>query len=197
MKIRLELLSDTIFGSGRSIPGAEDIAILHDKDGFPYLKGATFKGVLREEAENYLNWLQMSKEFEKNSDKQIQENPRQWLETRFGKGGMDMADNSYLITVSDFTLPSDIRRMVKEEHAAPEEIFTSLRTFTKLKDGIASDGSLRIARCINKGFVFYGDIRCHTGDEELLTDIIGCMKWMGSMRTRGFGRVKVTVLPNA
>lgn len=181
MKIRLELLSDTIFGSGMSIPGAEDIALLHDGEGFPYLKGATFKGILREEAENYLNWT-----------KQAQ--PEQWLESRFGKGGINPVDSPYHITVSDFTLPFVIQNQVKKEQINPEEIFTSLRTFTRLEDGIASDGSLRIARCINKGFIFYGDIQCLPEDKELLSNIISCIKWMGSMRTRGFGRVKVSVL---
>lgn len=182
MKIRLELLSDAIFGSGKSIPGAEDIAILHDSDGFPYLKGATFKGILREEAENYLNWLSLSS------------SPEQWLENRFGKAGMNPVDSPYFITVSDFTLPLAIRNMIKNEQADPEDIFTSMRTFTQLENGIASDGSLRIARCINKGFIFYGKIQCHPEDEEILTDIISCIKWIGSMRTRGFGRVKVNII---
>ena len=47
MKIKMELLSDTILGNGMSIPGAEDISVLHDEYGFPYYKGSTFKGVLR------------------------------------------------------------------------------------------------------------------------------------------------------
>ena len=41
MKVKMKLLSDTIFGNGQSIPGAEDIAVLHDRYGFPYYKGAS------------------------------------------------------------------------------------------------------------------------------------------------------------
>ena len=48
MKIRMELLSDAIFGNGMSIPGGEDISVLKDAQGFPYFKGSTFKGVFRE-----------------------------------------------------------------------------------------------------------------------------------------------------
>lgn len=183
MKLRLELLSDTIFGSGMSIPGAEDIAVLHDDDGFPYLKGATFRGILREEAENYINWIQNP-------------NPDEWLESRFGKDGIDPVTDPHRITVTDFTLPLEIKNLVSGEHVNPEEIFTSLRAFTQLEDGMAKDGSLRIARCINKGFIFYGEILCAKEDEELLTEIISCIKWMGSMRTRGFGHVKVSKLPD-
>ena len=32
LQVRLELLSDTIFGSGHSIPGGEDIAVCQDEN---------------------------------------------------------------------------------------------------------------------------------------------------------------------
>ena len=56
MKIKMELISDAIFGNGASIPGGEDIAVLSDEYGFPYYKGGTFKGVFREELNRYLSW---------------------------------------------------------------------------------------------------------------------------------------------
>lgn len=43
MKIRMELLSDAIFGNGMSIPGGEDISVLKDAQGFPYFKGIVFE----------------------------------------------------------------------------------------------------------------------------------------------------------
>lgn len=188
MNIRLELLSDTIFGSGMSIPGGEDIAILHDSDGFPYLKAATFKGILREEAENYLNWIQ--------NDPSAPV-PGEWLSSRLGRDGINPINSPYSIFISDFTLPAEIREMVHHEYVDPEAIFTSLRTFTQLENGIAKEGSLRVARCINKGFIFYGTLQCHPEDEKLLEDILTCIKWIGSMRTRGFGHVKVSVIPDS
>lgn len=54
LQVRLELLSDTIFGSGHSIPGGEDIAVCQDENGYPYLKGTTFKGLLRESMHDLL-----------------------------------------------------------------------------------------------------------------------------------------------
>ena len=56
MKIRMQLLSDVVFGSGESVPGGEDISVLRDACGFPYYKGGTFKGIFREEMGNYLAW---------------------------------------------------------------------------------------------------------------------------------------------
>ena len=43
MKIKMKLLTDTIFGDGMSVPGGEDISVLHDAQGFPYFKGSSFK----------------------------------------------------------------------------------------------------------------------------------------------------------
>ena len=48
VKIKMTLLSDTIFGNGVSIPGGEDISVLTDENGFPYYKGSSLKGVFRE-----------------------------------------------------------------------------------------------------------------------------------------------------
>lgn len=54
--VTMTLLSDAIFGSGMSIPGGEDISVKLDETGAPYLSGSTFKGLLRESVENWLNW---------------------------------------------------------------------------------------------------------------------------------------------
>lgn len=177
MKIRIKLLSDTIFGSGMSIPGAEDIAVLTDHEGFPYLKGATLRGILREEAENWLSWTGDK------SDK---------LDEWFGQEGMSLEDAKHRIYVSDFTIPQVIKdEVLKCEGIDVLDIFTSSRTFTSLEDGVVKDGSLRVARCLNEGLCFYGNIDCHPEDTEMLKDILLCIKWIGSMRTRGFGRVSV------
>ena len=62
MKIKMTLLSDTIFGNGISIPGGEDISVLTDEDGFPYYKATSLKGIFREELENLLSWQEKSAE---------------------------------------------------------------------------------------------------------------------------------------
>ena len=56
MIVKIKLLSDGIFGSGRSIPGGEDIGILTDEYGFPYISGTNVKGNLRETMSNLLSW---------------------------------------------------------------------------------------------------------------------------------------------
>ena len=56
MPVTMELKSDAILGSGFSVPGGEDIAVCRDEAGYPYLKGSTLKGLLRESLENWLTW---------------------------------------------------------------------------------------------------------------------------------------------
>lgn len=179
MKVRMELISDTIFGSGISVPGAEDIAVLFDRNGFPYLKGSTLRGILREEAENYAVWTGKS---------------REWLDSRFGMGGIPLGSGEHFITVTDFELPYEIRKLVLEENVRVESIFTSERTFTKIENGMVEEGSLRTARCINKGLVFYGEVLCNENDQKEIKEILSFIHWIGTMRTRGFGEVVLSVV---
>ena len=48
LSVRMELLSDTLFGSGFSLSGGADLSAKRDEEGFPYVSGTTFKGLLRE-----------------------------------------------------------------------------------------------------------------------------------------------------
>lgn len=184
MKIKMELLSDTIFGNGMSIPGGEDISVLIDENGFPYYKGSTFKGVFRDETIKYLEWCGKS-------DKEIINRIELW----FGKSGDDRIVNENKLIFSDFKLSGNVRQMIKDEIKNPTYILDSLsnmRTFTAVENETVKDGSLRIARCINRGLIFYGDVRCDTSDEELIEEILGMIKWIGSMKSRGFGKVRIS-----
>ena len=188
MKVEIRLLSDAIFGNGTSIPGAEDIGLLCDGYGFPYYKGSTFKGLFREEYENYLYVCG------KTDDEICIE-----VNDLFGEGGADN-DSKRKLTFTDFELSGKVREAVlyETEAKAPEritEMFTHMRTFTKIDDdGMVQDGSLRKARCIDKGLCFYGDVKCAEEDSELLTEALGFIRFIGSMRNRGFGHVQVSVV---
>ena len=180
MKIRMELLTDTIMGNGMSVPGAEDISVLHDREGFPYFKGTTLKGIFREELERYKEWTK--------GDFDVDE--------LLGKSGDDDAKGKLIF--GDLHLSSGVRNAVLNEIGAerPMDILdtmTNIRTFTRINDnGIADEGSLRIARCVNKGLVFYGDIWCDETQRGLITEILGLIKWIGTMRNRGFGKIVIS-----
>ncbi len=191
MKIRMQLMSDAIFGNGESIPGGEDISVLSDKNGFPYYKGGTFKGIFREEMGNYLAWT-LSGEKENKIKAE--------LERLLGTGGDDNIYNTDKLVFSDFTLSDYVKGQMLAEIGTGQaynvlNALSHVRTFTAMSpEGIVQEGTLRQCRCINKGLNFYSEIKCSQKDEQLVEDVLSMIKWVGTMRSRGFGKVKLTVV---
>ncbi len=183
MKIQMKLLSDTIFGNGRSLPGEEDISVLADENGFPYYKGGTFKGIFREELSQYLA---------------LTGGDESTLTSLLGFPGDDESESSEKLVFSDFVISDPVKTAVLNEIGTgkPDAVlnaFTSMRVFTKIgDDGTAATGSLRMARCVNKDIVFNSEILCKPEDEEIVEDVLGLIKSVGSMRNRGFGMVRIS-----
>ena len=165
----MELLSDAIIGSGYSIPGGEDIAICRDKKGYPYLKGSTVKGLLRESLENWLVWTGGSAEE---------------LTDLLGDSGWTGAATGRKLHLTELRLA---------ELPANAENCYAVRTFTALETGVVKQGTLRTAACIRSGLRFCGEIECNEDDVPLIESALAGIKWIGTMRSRGFGRVRITV----
>lgn len=188
LQIKMKLLSDAVFGNGISIPGGEDISILCDPYGFPLYRGGTFKGIFREELTRYLEWSL-------DSEAEVNEKITRML----GKSGSMMTDDSGRTVFSDFTLSEAVRAAILEETGTgqPElvtDALSHLRTFTKLnEEGMAEEGSLRICRCVNRNLIFYSQAYCFDEDVPLVKDVLKLIKWVGSMRNRGFGKVQLSV----
>lgn len=183
--VHMKLESDAIFGSGMSMPGGEDICVQTDPAGFPFLKGRTLKGIFREELINYLAW-----------EKKTEEEAGETVGRLMGESNSDNLKNSGKLTFSDLCLHPDVRGLIQEEEdltpGEVTEMFTYLRTFTSLEGGLAREGSLRTARCIKKGLNFYGICVCEEEDAPMVKEVLGQIKWVGTMRSRGFGKVKIT-----
>ena len=183
MKIQMKLLSDTIFGNGRSLPGEEDISVLADENGFPYYKGGTFKGIFREELSQYLA---------------LTGGDESTLTSLLGFPGDDESESSEKLVFSDFVISDPVKTVVLDEIGTgnPDAVlnaFTSMRVFTKIgDDGIEANVSLRTARCVNKNIVFISEILCRPEDEDIVADVLGLIKSVGSMRNRGFGMVRIS-----
>ena len=171
LQVRLELLSDTIFGSGHSIPGGEDIAVCQDENGYPYLKGTTFKGLLRESMQDLLEWSGGSMDT---------------VEELLGKEGWTGTAGGRRLHLTPLTL---------EEKPEESETCYDHRTFTSLENDVVKTGTLRSAVCVCRGQTFTGRIFCEEQDVSLVRESILGIKWLGTMRSRGFGRVKVTAEP--
>lgn len=182
--MEMTLQSDAVFGNGLSMPGGEDIATQMDDQGFPYLKGNTLKGMFREELINLLAWTETGKE---EIDRIVG--------TLMGEGGSEQLDESRKVRFSDLTLHPELRKAVEEETAELSEhiaMFTYTRDFTSLEDGIAKEGSLRQCRCVKSGLHFYGICICDGQDAELVKEVLALIKWVGTMRNRGFGKVSIS-----
>lgn len=181
----MTLLSDTIFGNGMSVPGGEDISVLADEDGFPYYKAASFKGIFREEMENLLGWQKVAEEEKKAI-----------LVRMLGKNSDHNLTNQGKIRFGNFTLSEAVRKLVKQEIGQDNEAvlraFSYLRVFTALEEnGMIKEKSLRSCRCLKKGLVFYGTIDCEKQDQPFILQVLASVKWLGTMRNRGFGQVKL------
>lgn len=197
MKIKVELLSEAIFGSGVSVPGGEDTSVICDEYGFPYIKGTSLYGVFKEEMIHYLNWTM-------GDEQKIQQEIKRLFE---GESNTEFREKEgEKIKISDCELSEAVKKSVLESVMEDGDILarkqlekqkilasmTGIRTFTAIKDGVAKEGSLRTVRYINRGLMFYGEIKCKKEDEELVANVLKCIKWMGTMRTRGFGSVLIT-----
>ena len=171
LQVRLELLSDTIFGSGHSIPGGEDIAVCQDENGYPYLKGTTFKGVLRGSMQDGLEWSG---------------GPADTVEALLGKEDWTGTAGGRRLHLTPLTL---------EEKPEESETCYDHRTFTSLENDVVKTGTLRSAVCVRRGQTFTGRIFCEEQDVSLVRESARGIKWLGTMRSRGFGHVKVTAEP--
>lgn len=188
MIIRVELLSDASFGSGKSVPGGEDSSILVDEQGFPYMKGSTIKGLIRENYQRYLGWTGIQ-----DAEKKVKD--------LFGYTDMSEDEHKKTVRISDIELSDDVREAVSshlEKMAgkhSPLEYMSYLRVLTKLEDGMVKDGSMRTIRCLRKGLIFYGTIDCpDSRSEEEIRQVLPFIKWIGGEKTRGLGEVSITEL---
>lgn len=180
--IEIELKSETILGSGESVPGSVDLEVLYDKYGLPYFKGKTLKGRLREEAENIVRLD--NKTFSQND-----------IDELFGYE--DKNDFNKIIFFNA-TVGETIQKAVASSSIGRDEIFkalTDIRSFTSIGNGgVAEKGTLRQMRVINKGLILNADINIvsalSSNEEILLALSVASLKHIGLMCNRGKGNVK-------
>ncbi len=198
-RIKIELKSDTLIGSGEGFGALIDSDIVFDELGIPYIPGKRIKGILRESYEEIIGLLikNVSSSFSPPDD-------------LFGKVG---SGKETALVISNLYVKEyeDIRRHLQKLMVQHPEIFnfesvieayTSLRQQTAIDSdlGIAREHSLRTIRVLNRGICFFGkiidseDILKKDHNKEILA--LACMniKRIGTQRTRGFGEVKWTFM---
>ncbi|MBR4544401.1 MAG: hypothetical protein IKO14_00250 [Oscillibacter sp.] len=182
LRVEMELLSDVIFGSGYSIPGGEDVALCQDDEGWPYLKGSAFKGLLRESLTNYLVWTGGAE----GDLAALLGNQRGGWSGDI-EGEWNGADNGRKVHLTPLMLSKAEKERMNN---APGECGL-IRAFTSLENGTVRPGTLRQARCARQGLRFTGELYCAPEDVELLQKALMGIRWVGTMRSRGFGEVRV------
>lgn len=187
-RIEVKLLTETIFGSGHSIPSSVDLEVVHDEYGLPFMKAKTFKGNFRDAMSDIVNFLGNEK--------------YECLEERLLGQENDGTNSWKTLKFSDCMLNENIRNIltygVNEGTINPLEVkeaLTEVRNFTSVEDdGSYKEGSLREMRVVKKGLAFYVKLYC---DRGLLEDELGLLaitskylRHIGTMKTRGKGEVE-------
>ena len=181
------LLSDTLIGATEGYGAVIDKDSVFDEVGLPLIPGKRIKGILREQVD-------LLKQFGKLSS----------VEKLFGETGLTDKNTEYL-SVSNFVLPeyeenkTYLKYLIQEGQISRSEVieyFSSIRMMTSIDDdGIASDTSLRTFRVLKKGLTFTGELHFNPADEKIFESIVSLTRRIGSMRNRGLGQIKCSVLP--
>lgn len=194
--IEIELKSESVFGGDGEQLGTVDLDIQCDEYGIPYYAGRTLKGVLREQAEWYLNLLP---EPEKRETQKA-------LERLFGipdeRGAGIQNQNYHSLRIGDAKISESIRKTiinkVQNNKVHPREIlnaFTTVRSMTKINHvtGVAEDKSLRQVRVIKPRFTFYAPVyvqgKLTNVEKQLFENSVKLLRQIGIMRNRGKGAV--------
>lgn len=194
MTIKIELLSPLQLSSGRE-DIIHDSDAVHDSYGVPYFPGKRLKGLLYESA---LELVEMGAKFNKRD-----------IDILFGNIGETRIriDNFYL---KGSTEDEDAEKIHSSwsylENKYPEifntenvwQSYTEVRHQTKIDEatGTAEDESLRNMRVVQKGLAFVGDIYLLSSanrindDESIVEQALLNLRFAGSKRNRGFGRIK-------
>lgn len=191
-RIEVKLITESIFGSGYSIPSEVDLEVVTDEYGLPYMKAKTFKGNFREAMEEIVRLVGK----EKYGD---------IVDKLLGKGEAGL-DQWKTLKFSDMRLAKNIRaaieKAVSEGKIEPQEIkeaLTEIRSFTSVdEEGSSKKGSLRHLRVIKKGLIFEVDLYTERNltEEELgiLAMTTSYLRHIGTMRTRGKGEIQCCLL---
>ncbi|MBO9999819.1 MAG: RAMP superfamily protein [Cyanobacteria bacterium SID2] len=195
-RLKMKLLSDTTFGRGDGVAGLIDREVEHDSNGFPYLRGRTLKGLLREECENLIAILSPEPD-------NVRKHWKNVAYDLFGQPGSTCKTASK-IHIGDACLPEDLRQAVayqiqEERNLTRVDILESLTTIRRQtaidpKTGTPDEGSLRSSRVVLRDLEFTADLRFEAkpSDEALALLVVGtlALRRVGSGRNRGRGYVR-------
>ncbi len=194
-KIKIEVNSPLLLGSGEGWSSLIDIDIVFDNYGLPYFPARRLKGLLRESA------LEVVEMFDKAKLDCFWDKEKEVLDSLFGKkgdikGSFAHFNNLYVPQYEDVV--SWLKWAFKK---FPEvvtidavlDVLTEVRQQTAVNnDGTVRPNSLRTLRVLKPGAEFEGKVTFEKEDEtavKLLALACVNLRHIGSNRSRGFGEV--------
>lgn len=198
----IELLSDTVSGSGEGFGAVIDNDIEYDNAGIPFISSKRIKGVLRNSLNEILEMPIVAKA--KGCSDQVDRD--EILNTLFGKPGSVETSS---LNIDNFVVAKyeSIKAWFGYLSTTYSSVFsnqkilstlTNIRRQTKVNEnGIAEDHSLRTSRAVNKGLRFEADISFedeNTNNEEYLALACANLRRIGTKRNRGLGDVKCDLI---
>lgn len=189
-KLILTLKSAATFGRGDGVAGLVDREIEHDREGFPFLRGKTLKGLLAESAENVVFALK---------DAQVWRDAKNAL---FGQGGAGLKERG-ILHVGDAQFPAALRaevsKAIGKKELTPEDVLfslTGIRRQTSINEHGAPDhATLRSMRVLLPGVALEASLSFDREPEDaelqLLTAAVLDLRHAGTGRNRGRGWIQV------
>lgn len=195
--IRMELLSHSIIGKGESWGSLIDNDVVFDEVGLPYFPARRLKGLLRESSYEVVDMLRLSKidlfDYE------------QVIKEAFGFSG---ASRGSMLVFNNLHIPDYDTALKWLQWGIPEfpsiispnvviNHFTEMRQQTAIgNDGVGDPNSLRVSRVLKPGLIFEGSVFIKEDDPniiKLLALSIANLRYVGTMRHRGYGEVECTL----
>lgn len=186
--LKLSLLSDAVPGNGEGLAGIIDIDICYDEYGLPYIPAKRIKGILRESAQDLVDYQMATAE--QVNDMFGQSGTKMGTDLKIGNGFLE----GYQV-LRRFLAEASLRKYYKQLFStqAVLQCFTYTRSQTALENGIAQDKSLRTLRILKRGIVFIFDVEMPDDMNmyTLLKDSCKVTRRFGLSRTRGVGEIKM------
>ncbi len=195
--VKIELLSDTLVGSGMSHGALIDSDIVFDDAGLPYIPAKRIKGCLLDSARTADQMMEVAG---------INDRITDMIPVIFGNSGMERPAPVFFsnLHVQDYDqLYGEFKILSKKfEHIVNQDsvlkYYTYERQQTKIsEEGIAEDHTLRTIRVLKKGFIFYGEIEYDDSVDNQFKktmSIAGAnFRRLGTKRNRGFGEITCTI----
>ncbi len=205
--LHITLESNALISSGEGYGAIIDADVTFDDIGIPYIPAKRIKGCIRDSAIEVCSMFDRAKInafLDLTTDSS--NNKFKIISDIFGKQGQEAPAPFYFrnLMIDDYDKNKEWLEYFSSEHAniisgdSIRSFFTELRQQTAIDDnGVAEEHSLRTIRTLKKGRTFKGDLICQTenqGTERLLALACRNLRYMGTKRNRGYGKIKCELL---